>query len=298
MCAGVLLHRFGTVDEYDLHGRGREIPVVGVLMGIGALLLAAAPPSTAFAGKSLLESASSEAGNGWLVAVFVIVSALTGGAVLRVTGRVFLGWGPSAGPDRSQARAAEERVNEEHGPRDRTPLTMVVVPAVLLGLGARRRALPRGGAGGGAGRRTFRRPPGLYPWVLGSARRKLAARGPEPRGDDRRTLFGCSRWPAQLAVATLGLFGRSLRRIAPAGRSETPLGRSASDCAKSSRGISATTSPGGPPAPACWRSMPARAHLTRPQGQMGLGAPPVDSAGDAAPITPDAQSSAVIVRTV
>ena len=110
MCAGVLLHRFGTVDEYDLHGRGREIPVVGVLMGIGALLLAAAPPSTAFAGKSLLESASSEAGNGWLVAVFVIVSALTGGAVLRVTGRVFLGWGPSAGPDPSQARAAEERV--------------------------------------------------------------------------------------------------------------------------------------------------------------------------------------------
>ena len=31
MCAGVLLHRFGTVDEYDLHGRGREMPVVGVL---------------------------------------------------------------------------------------------------------------------------------------------------------------------------------------------------------------------------------------------------------------------------
>ena len=24
MCAGVLLHRFATIDEYDLHGRGRS----------------------------------------------------------------------------------------------------------------------------------------------------------------------------------------------------------------------------------------------------------------------------------
>ena len=40
MCAGVLLHRFATIDEYDLHGRGRAIPVVGVMMAVGALLLA------------------------------------------------------------------------------------------------------------------------------------------------------------------------------------------------------------------------------------------------------------------
>ena len=29
MCTGVLLHRFRTIDEYDLHGRGREVPGVG-----------------------------------------------------------------------------------------------------------------------------------------------------------------------------------------------------------------------------------------------------------------------------
>jgi multicomponent Na+:H+ antiporter subunit D len=107
ICAGVLLHRFATIDEFDLHGRGKEVPLVGVLLAVGALLLAAAPPFTAFAGKSVLEEAASEGGYGWLIAVFVVVSALTGGAVLRVAGRVFLGWGPAEGPDPSQARAAK-----------------------------------------------------------------------------------------------------------------------------------------------------------------------------------------------
>src|SRR5579884_2712899 len=104
MCAGVLLHRFATIDEYDLHGRGRELPVVGVLMGLGALLLAALPPFTTFMGKSLLEEASSAVGYNWLIVVYIFVSAMTGGAVLRVAGRVFLGWGPTEGPYPEQAQ--------------------------------------------------------------------------------------------------------------------------------------------------------------------------------------------------
>src|SRR5205807_3189385 len=48
MCVGVLLHRFATIDEYDLHGCGRELPVLGVMMAIGALMLAALPPFTTF----------------------------------------------------------------------------------------------------------------------------------------------------------------------------------------------------------------------------------------------------------
>jgi multicomponent Na+:H+ antiporter subunit D len=136
MCAGVLLHRFATIDEYDLHGRGREIPAVGVLLAAGALLLAALPPFTAFAGKSLAEGAGIEHSYGWTVAVFTLVSALTGGAVLRVTGRVCFGWGPSEGPEPAQARAAHERVDETRGERDTTPVLMLAVPAVLLVLAA------------------------------------------------------------------------------------------------------------------------------------------------------------------
>ena len=36
MCAGVLLHRFATIDEFDLHGRGRGLPLVGALFASAA----------------------------------------------------------------------------------------------------------------------------------------------------------------------------------------------------------------------------------------------------------------------
>jgi multicomponent Na+:H+ antiporter subunit D len=132
MCAGVLLHRYATIDEYDLHGRGRELPLVGAMMAIGALMLAALPPFTTFMGKSLLEEGASAVGYNWLIVVFVFVSAMTGGAVLRVTGRVFLGWGPTEGPHRGQAEAAREESAEETGEPAGTPPLMVVVPGVLL----------------------------------------------------------------------------------------------------------------------------------------------------------------------
>jgi multicomponent Na+:H+ antiporter subunit D len=214
MCAGVLLHRFATIDEYDLHGRGREVPLVGLLMVIGALLLAAAPPFTAFAGKSLLEAAASEAGYGWLVAVFVLVSALTGGAVLRVAGRVFLGWGPAEGPDPSQARAAEERVDEERGPREHTPWLMMMVPAVLL-LGAAVLGLVPGavpGAERSAAR--FVDHAAYTSWVLHGARIHWpVVLGSQVEAKD--VAFALLAVFGAIGLAALGLFGRPLREGLP-----------------------------------------------------------------------------------
>jgi len=46
---------------------------------------------TTFAGKPLIEAAAGAAGYHWLVVVFIGSSAMTGAAVLRVAGRVFLG---------------------------------------------------------------------------------------------------------------------------------------------------------------------------------------------------------------
>src|SRR5207248_9002786 len=114
MLAGVLLHRFATMDEFDLHGKGRDVPVAGVLFAIGGLVLAAIPVVTLFFGKSLLDGASLDAGYPWLPAIFVIASALTGGAVLRVTGQVFMGWGAvRREDDEPQARQAREEEDEE-----------------------------------------------------------------------------------------------------------------------------------------------------------------------------------------
>src|SRR5437763_3075263 len=103
MLSGVLLHRFATMDEFDLHGRGRELrPIVGAMFALGGLLLAAMPLTTTFFGKSLLDGGALEGGYAWLPTVFVISSLLTGGAVLRVTGRVFLGWGPEQRADEEE----------------------------------------------------------------------------------------------------------------------------------------------------------------------------------------------------
>jgi multicomponent Na+:H+ antiporter subunit D len=132
MCAGVLLHRFATIDEFELHGRGRDVPWVGVLMAVGALLLAALPPFTTFMGKSLLEAGASGSGYDWLIIVFIVASAVTGGAVLRVTGCVFLGWGAAEGKHPEQAAVAQEDVDETRAIRDHTPPLMIIVPACLL----------------------------------------------------------------------------------------------------------------------------------------------------------------------
>jgi multicomponent Na+:H+ antiporter subunit D len=214
MCAGVLLHRFATIDEFDLHGRGREVPVVGVLFAIGAVLLTAAVPFTAFAGKSLLETASTESGYGWLIAVFLIVSALTGGAVLRVTGRVFLGWGPSEGPDPAQARAAQERVDEERGPRHHTPATMIVVPAVLL-VGAAVLGLVPGAVPGVERAAARFADHGAYAaWVLHGVRVHLPDL-PASHVQAVEVLYSLLAVAGAFGTALLGLFGRPLRESLP-----------------------------------------------------------------------------------
>ncbi|MBV9818829.1 MAG: hypothetical protein JOZ07_10825 [Solirubrobacterales bacterium] len=216
MCAGVLLHRFATIDEYELHGRGREVPVVGGLMAVGALLLAGIPPFTTFMGKSLLEAASSALpGYGWLIAVYIVVSAMTGGAVLRVAGRVFLGWGPAEGPHPEQARAAQERVDEERGPRGHTPVLMVLVPALLL-VGVLVLGLIPGAVPGTERYVHQFVAHGNYPaWVLHGARVALPHVAPSHISAEDYAYGAISAVGAVLA-AGLGLFGRPLRESLPA----------------------------------------------------------------------------------
>jgi multicomponent Na+:H+ antiporter subunit D len=214
MCAGVLLHRFRTVDEFDLHGRGREVPLLAIPFVAGALLLASPPPLTEFAGKSLLDQASVDAGYGWLAAVFVVVSALTGGAVLRVAGRVFLGWGPSQGPDPSQARAAEERVDETRDERDHTPPLMLIVPTLLVLASAVVGLIP--GAVPWVERMALRfcDHSAYAAWVLHGATVHWPSLAPDhvPLVD---VLTGLAGFAGALAAAAFGLFGRPVLASLP-----------------------------------------------------------------------------------
>jgi multicomponent Na+:H+ antiporter subunit D len=133
MLVGVLVHRFATMDEFDLHGRGRELKVAGALFAVGGLVLSALPGVTLFFGKSLLDGAVLEAGYPWLPTVFLISSILTAGAVLRVAGRVFMGWGATEREEDVQARRADKEEGEsQQASRDWTPPLMLIVPAALL----------------------------------------------------------------------------------------------------------------------------------------------------------------------
>jgi len=217
MCAGVLLHRFATIDEFELHGRGRALPLLGVLVALGALFLAAIPPFTTFSGKSLLEASASGTGYGWLIAVFILVSAATGGAVLRVAARVFLGWGPRTEPafGRLQKLAAEEEVGELSEERDETPPLMLIVPALLLALAAAVALIPGAvpAIENAAARFTDH---GAYAtWVLAGAPPHWPPR-PVSHVSGADVSYGLASIAGALGFAALGLFGRPLRAALPA----------------------------------------------------------------------------------
>ncbi|MFE4859027.1 complex I subunit 5 family protein [Streptomyces sp. NPDC056670] len=127
-CTGILLDRYGSVDEHELHGRARELPVVAALFLAGALALAGLPPFGTGLGKSVVE----EAGGIGFTVLFVAVSAVTAGAVLRVAARVFFGLGPMPPSDPGHETVGGEEEPETGGRIGRVPVTMTAVPAVLL----------------------------------------------------------------------------------------------------------------------------------------------------------------------
>jgi multicomponent Na+:H+ antiporter subunit D len=136
MAAGILLHRFGTVDEHELRGRGRGrdfgLRVAAMVFVLGGLGLAALAPLGVFFGKSALEGALTHTpGYGWVPAVLVVGSALTAGAILRVSGRVFAGWGQRL-PRHHELLSAVSEQPETLSPHDRTPAVMIAPPALLL----------------------------------------------------------------------------------------------------------------------------------------------------------------------
>ncbi|WP_327287154.1 complex I subunit 5 family protein [Streptomyces sp. NBC_01198] len=129
---GVLLDRHGSVDELGLHGTERGSPWTGALYVACGLALAGLPPFGVGLGKAVAEHAAGEHA-AWLPAVYVVVSALTGGAVLRAGLRVFFGAGPAPDCGHSDVETGGEgEESEVRGPRRAVPGAMTAVPAALL----------------------------------------------------------------------------------------------------------------------------------------------------------------------
>ena len=126
MVAGILLATRAAIDEIDLRGLGREgIWPAGLLMALGGLVLGGLPFGITDEGFELIDSGLTTAGRSWIIAVLAVGAALTGGAILRATGRIFLGLGPDPG---SEADAPTE---EEQEKADR-PFWLMATPAIAL----------------------------------------------------------------------------------------------------------------------------------------------------------------------
>jgi multicomponent Na+:H+ antiporter subunit D len=136
LCVGIVLHRLGSVNETWLHGRGRRLRVTGVVFTLAALGLADLPPFGTFLGQGYIDDSARAHGLPWITAVFIICTILTGGAVLRVAGGVFYGLGDAPSEDAAMAEMAAEETSETDSDKQRTPLTMIVPPALLVACAA------------------------------------------------------------------------------------------------------------------------------------------------------------------
>ena len=138
--AGILLHHFSSVDEFDLHGRAKKYPGLALIMIVAAMGLLALPPFGTFFGEAMIERAAEQADLRWLSVIFIIASVFTGGTLLRVIGRVFFGLGSGEPPVPGRPEGREDR--ETTGPPGSTPISMWLPPVVLLIIGASANLVP------------------------------------------------------------------------------------------------------------------------------------------------------------
>jgi multicomponent Na+:H+ antiporter subunit D len=125
MIAGILLAACGGIDELNLRGKGKVVWPAGVVMAVGALLLAGLPIGLMGMGTDFVHLAAGRNGLAWTSGLIAVGAACTGGAVLRVAGRVFLGLGTGAGIE------ASAPTDEDREKMDR-PLWLMLLPAALL----------------------------------------------------------------------------------------------------------------------------------------------------------------------
>ena len=132
LCTGIVLHRLSSVNEPHLHGRGRHLKITGIVFTLAGLGLAGLPPFAIFVGKGWIEASAGLHGLAWVTAIMIICTMLAGGAVLRVAGGVFYGLGDPPGEDPEMAKEAAEETSETDAGKRRTPLTMIIPPALLV----------------------------------------------------------------------------------------------------------------------------------------------------------------------
>ena len=132
LCTGIVLHRLRSVNETWLHGRGRRLPATRVIFTLAAFGLAGLPPFATYLGQGWITGSSDAHGMTWITVLLVFASALAGAAALRVAGGVFYGLGDPPSETLQMAEESSEETSETDEEQQRTPLTMIIPPALLV----------------------------------------------------------------------------------------------------------------------------------------------------------------------
>jgi NADH-quinone oxidoreductase subunit L len=125
--SGSVIH--AVHDEQDMRRMGalwRRIPITYWTMLIGALAISGIPPLAGFFSKDEILGESFKAGFVWVWLIGVVVALMTAFYMFRLIGLTF--WGESRVDP-----AVEPRIHESP-PTMTTPLILLAIPSILLGL--------------------------------------------------------------------------------------------------------------------------------------------------------------------
>jgi multicomponent Na+:H+ antiporter subunit D len=129
LACGVLLAEFKQIDELRLFGKGRALPVLGVLFGLGAIGMIGVPYVGSYVGHAGIDEGSTLTHLTWVPPLLMIAGALSSAAILRSGARVFLGWGA-----RDDWLLTEQPPEDPPDRKAKVPL-MVAIVGVLIVLG-------------------------------------------------------------------------------------------------------------------------------------------------------------------
>ncbi len=126
LACGVLLVTRSAIDEFDLQGKGRGLPIVAGAWFVAALALASPPFLGTFTGHAFIEDSASVEGYWWVTLVLAFATIGSTSAIVRSGLRVFAGIGDTQDP------LLSEEPPESEDPGDRPSITgMQAITAIL-----------------------------------------------------------------------------------------------------------------------------------------------------------------------